>query len=80
MKKTKFGYRRTALVALLITSGSFAHATPSTQEISIAPFLEWLISTGQKPEQVICNDFPECPPDFAPEKDPEKSAKKDKNN
>jgi hypothetical protein len=78
MKKIKFGYRKMALAALILTSGSFAHATPSTQEVSIAPFWEWLISTGQKPEMGICNDYPMCPPDFAPEQDPTKPDDKEK--
>jgi hypothetical protein len=78
MKKIKFGYCKTAMAALLIISGSFAHAAPSTQEMPIASLLEWLISTGQKPETVVCNDFPMCPPDFAPEQDPTKPDAKEK--
>lgn len=78
MKKMKFGYRKSALAALLIISGSFAHATPSTEEVSMETLLEWLISTGQRPEKAICNDFPECPPDFAPAEESTQPAEKEK--
>jgi hypothetical protein len=75
MKKNKLGFRKTALIALLIGGGSFAHATPKEP---VDSFLEWLLGTWQKPKQVVCNDYPECPPDFAPEQDPTKPKDKDK--
>jgi hypothetical protein len=75
MKKIKFGHCKTALAALLIASGSYAHATPA---VPVDSLLELLLGTGQNPEQVVCNDYPRCPPDFAPEQDPTKPKDKDK--